>query len=867
MGRIMFPIDPSDEGFLRRSVLQGEVILVLGAGASFASRNKLGEPVKLGEALASVIAEAAGFPYNSESLPTVLSASRPILGDAKLLKIYENEFTDIEPADDIRGLSLFTWKRIYTFSIDDALNNSLQSRVQRPRFYNGMIDQVVESDNLANVQVIKLHGDITNPSHGFIMSDADYASALAHGNHAWYRKVAQDYVSYTPVFIGSRLSEPILSAELERAKRSPTDESGRGYIVTPDNLTAIEISAFRAKGLIHIQAKLLDFVNWLHTISASGTTPRDVLSRTHNFSTEDLDKKISNNDLESASALYPRDMVKIHARAASALPADTNREARRFLRGFPPTWDIAASDIPVWLTPTTDLYENLSSAIVDRERMFVVTGQAGSGKTTAVLQALVRYGREHQDTPIYELTAEVRSVRAALNILQRLHDVPVIVYISDLFVFGDQLSEDIQGYDRGKITVIATARKSEWSEHLSRRFGDAAIRYEYSRFTKDDYQPLIDRLIEYVPSPAFKALSPPERLTRIAHSREQLLIALREATYSQNFADVITNEFEKLPDEDTRLLLVIVGIATAARVGISPGMAKEAYNRVAKLRTFSDAERALDGIVSHLPSGRMFARHEVYVRHIIDDVVGLDALLDCLISISATYTKYGFPIVRNVNKIEAALFRFCWNHKFIFEQCQRRNRLHDGERLYSNFEIDFQLDGHFWLQYGLYLSECGKKADALVMLRRSIEAYPDNPFAVHAYAELQFQVALRRNDFDSTTRQLIGDAVESLERLDARKSDEIDQYPIVTLANLHIGTLVHYGQTEQAKQFSRDYFDRLQQMERRISAERITDAKERLLKYVTLEEWDTRRSDTKKGRNPSWRRPVKRGHSNPPKSR
>jgi len=122
-----------------------------------------------------------------------------------------------------------------------------------------MIDQVVESDNLTNIQVIKLHGDILNPSHGFIMSESEYARVLALGNHSWYRRAAQDYTSYTPIFIGSRLSEPILYAELERAKRLVDEESGRGFVITPDNLSAIDISALRSKGLVHIKATLEDF--------------------------------------------------------------------------------------------------------------------------------------------------------------------------------------------------------------------------------------------------------------------------------------------------------------------------------------------------------------------------------------------------------------------------------------------------------------------------------------------------------------------------------------------------------------------------------------------------------------------------------
>jgi hypothetical protein len=824
---------------LKRSLEQGNVVLVLGAGASAASQNRKRENVKSGLALARYLAQEAGFEYAGETLQVVLSAARPVLGDQRLLRVYTEEFRDIIPADDIRRISNYTWRRLYTWNIDDALDHGLNNKVQRLNRFNGMIDSVVDSDDISTLQVIKLHGDIINPVHGFIMTEAECSSALSGGKHHWYRRAAQDYLSFTPVFIGSSLSEPILFAEIERAKRSPNEEGGRGFVITPDMLTPIQMSALKTKGLVHVPGTLASFLDWVASVLPSGNTPRNVISRTHSFSIDYLEKKVSNSDLEAVSALYPRDMDRIYARAISLRAPEKNNEARRFLRGFPPTWELAASDVPVWLTPSNGLYERISKAVTDRERMFIVTGQAGSGKSTAVMQCLVRYGREHKGVPIYELTSEVRSVRSALGVLQRLHDHPVIIYISDVFVFGDDLADDLKSFQRGKFIVIATARKGEWNEHLERRFGDISAKVEYSRFTRNDYQPLIDRLLQYVPAPAFKALSEPERLRRLSQSNEQLLIALREATYSQNFNDIITNEYEKLPDDDARKLLIIVGLATAARVGIDPGSAREAYKSVAHARSFDAAESALEGIVSLLGSGRIFARHELYIRHIIDNVVDIEMLLQCFSSISSVFTKYPVPVVKNVNKVQAALFRFCWNHKFVYEQCYRRHDILAGIRLYSGFEISFQLDGHFWLQYGLYLKECGRLDDALTMLVRSIEAYPDNPFAVHALAELQFLVALKIPMSDSRLNDLVSSAVKLLEGLDARE-DEIDQYPLVTLANLHVGVLIYIGKDDEAKRFAKIYFDRLKQMEKNISSERVTAAKERVFRYAVLGEWDSR---------------------------
>lgn len=780
------------------------------------------------------------MPYGGETLPVVLTAVKgQILSDQQINRIYQIEYLKTNPSSELSDIFRYTWKRLYTWCIDDTLDNIHGARVQRFRPRNGMADPVVEEDDLAYLQVIKLHGDAGRPDLGLIMSEADYSKTMANGRHAWYGQAGNDYINYTPVFIGSRLAEPILSAELERSKREVGGEGfGRAFLITPDTLSPIQRGSFAARGIVHIEGTLADFAEWLRKTFPAGLTPKDVLGKANNFTDPSKISGLTAQDIGIAHALYPLDMVELVARSATTSAPDHDRDARNFLRGAPPSWMIAASDIPVWLKPTDGLYKSLCDAIDDRSRLFVAIGQSGSGKTTSLLQALVRLGRERQDTPIYELRGTVRSVQAALNLLTRLHDEHVIVYIGDLFLYGDTFSDDIRTIEAGRITIVSTARTGEWRDRLSRRVGSISTTHDFSRFTSEDYKPLIDRLLRYVPAPAFVKMKQGERMQRLKRSREQLLIALREATSSEGFNDTITNEFDKLPDRDTKFFLIINAISTLARVGLPVGTAREVYLKLGKSRSFEAAEDAAAGIVSRLPDGRFHARHELYVRHVIDNVVDLDDVLDSLIAILETFRKYAVPVVKSLNRLDAALFRFCLNNDFIFQQCKKRGKKFAGRRLYAHFEIDFQLDGHYWLQYGLYLASCGEHQEALDKLTKSIEAYPDNPFAVHALAELKLQVAQRRPMLDEVAIALIKSAVESLMHLDTYSGIENDHYPMVTLLNLHVGTLIHHGQRIEAQQHARVYYDRLRVLERRGAGDTVTQAKEKAFRFATTGEWD-----------------------------
>ena len=258
----MFPIGELDCKHLLASLQLGEVVLILGAGASVTSVNAAGDPVKQADALARVLAERAGLDYRGEALPIVLDAVRGhILSDSVIYRIYENEFKGVRPSVELCSLLRYVWRRIYTWYIDDAIDNIVDSRQQRQRFFNGIGDHVVGSDDPLYLQIVKLHGDIGRPDYGFIMTESEYSAALSSDKHAWYKKAAQDYFSYTPVFIGSRLSEPILKAELSRAGRDTNLVPGRAYIITPDDLSPIHSSSFQSRGIIHIRSTLNDFSN------------------------------------------------------------------------------------------------------------------------------------------------------------------------------------------------------------------------------------------------------------------------------------------------------------------------------------------------------------------------------------------------------------------------------------------------------------------------------------------------------------------------------------------------------------------------------------------------------------------------------
>jgi hypothetical protein len=777
-----------------------------------------------------------------------LTAARgEVLSDQQLHTIYAREYQGVQPSPELNRLFSFTWRRLYTWNIDDALLN-VSGQAQRRRPYNGMIDKAVELEGPQQLHMVFLHGEVAKPEHGFIMTEAEYWSAIKSEKHYWYQRAAQDYFAFCPVFIGSSLDEPILAAELERVKRDSRSPSGRAFLVTPDVLTPIKRGSLKARGIIHLQGTLKDFADLLQRELSNGWTAKDVVSSASRFTNEALDA-LTRDDLEIARSLKPIKPAEFRNHANALSTAQRAHFARQFLRGFPPNWTIASSNIPVKLEGTASLARELSKAIQGHEKLFVVAGQSGSGKTTATMMALLEYAEQNKDVDVYELSSDARSPRRAFSLLKKLSAKKAVIFVDDMFLFGEALREDLEGLTNQEITVVSTARSSEWADRLARHYPGLQP-FFFQRFVQKDFDPLIDRLIEYVPSPKFRLLSRKEQREKLKESNSQLLIALRTATESEQFTDIITNEFESLPDDDTRLLLLIVGLGTLARTGISREATRDAYVAIAGTRSFEDALAALDGIVAEGADRRYHARHELYVRHIIEDVATFNDFAASNKAILRTYLKFNIPIVRSVNRIDGYLFRFLFNHDFIFEHASRHEDLTAGRRIYSEFEVDFQLDGHFWLQYGLYLAEMGELDESVDMLRRSVQAFPGNFFAIHALADIQLKVARARSSFDTGTRELVDQAVKSLLLQDAQFTLDVDVYPAVTLANGHLSVLIKHNETAKAKKLAADYFDRLQQLDKKVNSAAVKSMKEKVFRYATLGEWDNKYQGKAKASRP-----------------
>jgi tetratricopeptide (TPR) repeat protein len=518
--------------------------------------------------------------------------------------------------------------------------------------------------------------------------------------------------------------------------------------------------------------------------------------------------------------------------------------AREFYMGRPPTWEIAISDVPAKLAQNQSLRPFLSAAIERRDRFSVVIGQTGCGKSTAVMRELLLLTRDLENVNLVEVSPDVVSLSRTIRAAQKFLDKKfTIFFVPDLYPFGGAMKADIQQIAPGDALVVTTSRESEWHGNFKRYIGGLGQVHEFKRFSAADEPELIDKLGMYVPSPTFAKLTFEQKLKRLQASKRQLLIALREVTESVRFDEMMRDEYIKLNDDAKRTLFGIAAVSSLARAGIRTEMAYSTFESPPINTSFKEALDGLAGVVFADSRERLTVRHDVYSRYILEEVMPFADIVDAITRILVQFTRYEIPIIRSVSRLDGALFKFLLNNNFLFELAHAHGVSEDGLKIYRAFEVPFQADGHFWLQYGLYYDRLGELGKAEEMLRKSIQAYPENIFAEHAHARLRLRIAAREETGDLEADKLMADAVTSLNALDARDPIAMDEYPLVTLAFFHIDALLRREKRELAKTHARDYLTRLKYMERRTTGESVKAAIDQLTIFLATGDWRALRKE------------------------
>lgn len=799
---------------IKKKMLSGEVILFLGAGASISSTNKHGEKICLGNELKEKI--IAYFKINATENDTLgdiynIAKKRSL---QELIGIFTEEFKGTTPSYEYLSLRDYSWKRIYTTNIDDAIENTtrkISSPSQKIIKIHGA-DRITNKESLENLYFIKLNGDIDQPEKGFIFSPEEYGAASANFLN-WYEELGRDFLNYDFIFIGTQINEPVFFHAVQYYKNKASEADTKAYLICP-GISEVKKESLETSNIEVLDAKLSDFISILAELFPKGLKPSDVL-HTKNPWLSITDPKKYN--LSAIKDILPvtNDTLKF--------PTTLENSQRDFYKGFKPTWVDIVEKVPAELSFYKDSLKHIKNSPTGKS--FVLLGPAGSGKTTTLKQ--LAWGLRDSEKVYYiDYTTSLLDALKFINDLEnnRRH----IVFIERISIHIDDL---IEARDR-KLTnnsVLVTAeREGIWISRIKEHFTEKdTSTFATNTITKGDAEQIIEKLEKYGNFTRLKKMKDHQRIKELHDkSSGQLLIGLLETTYGHGYEKIIKDEFRNLDSDDKRAIVFLTAIGTANNVPSSANTIQIALKALNYSENLDNYEHQMKGILTRT-GATLALRHPVYAEKVIYNSASTTEKHKIIKGYLEAFAKYEKPTISNLDKNERTIFKSIINANYL-------HKLLDGRKkeiidIYKSNEKPFESDGLFWLQYALALRKFHENGEALEKLYIAKETWPDSAQISHALAQQLMLMVIER--ISATPESDISTAVEEFRRLE-KLEKIVNVYPLVTLAETHTCASYVVDGVERAKEVSKGYHKEItKKLINKENHERLRACNENLLRF------------------------------------
>jgi len=654
------------------------------------------------------------------------------------------------------------WARIYTLNVDDLPRSAARRfGLPRPLHVVSALREQYEPPPPGKpaLDVVHLNGDIDGIPNEITFSTTQYAERLARPE-PWYVRLVADLVSRPFVFVGTQLEEPSLWQHIElrrsRGGRGTRELRPKSYIVVP------ALDAARRSLLAEYN------VAWLPMDAA--TFQLDVLSKLG------AARQTGLRLLERQTAANPFELRSIPL--VSAL-SNTPAQSSQFLIGEAPNWTDIHGGRAVRRASDEDLWPGVQHMLTSpaAKGVVVVTGTAGSGKSTALMRVALRMNAD--GTAVGWVDSEGSLSPHEIRSGMRAGDAPSVLCIDDADMYGSELSSMVRELclRPPHPLIIVAVRSGRIDLVLHEKLIQEIPFREFAMppLADNDIDALIDVLaLENRLGILLGKSRDEQRAAFRDQAGRQLLVAMIQATSGRRFEEKAVDELTEL-GADGRVY-GIIAVASAYRFGLQRneillGLG-ESTNAV--LNTVDMLIRRHIVRVGH--DGSIWARHRVIAEVIRDELQksgAIKELLQGLAHVGATQV--------NPNLSRSArpwrLLRHVINHDFLI----RVIGPDPGRELYGEIENLLRWDYHFWLQRGSLEVEVGDLDLAENFLNQARALSPTDFYVQTEYSYLLFRKAI-----DNPTAMLAPafarEATETLEGL-IERNGERDVYAFHVLGS------------------------------------------------------------------------------------
>lgn len=478
------------------SLRAGQYNLLLGSGISLDSYNVRGRLPDADQLRSELCTE------KNANTNTTLQRVFPLLNAKEIESLVTSRFLNCTAGPSVAQLPSFVWKRIFTFNIDDAVEDAYksQSAMQALKSLN-FTDTYEDTGPLTEVSIVHLHGSADRATDGYVFSIQDYVRSMQDHN-AWMLVLSQLMPSEPFILIGTSLNEPDLEYYLSSRRTSvPRTDRGPSVYVSrsPDAVTRHDCERF---GLTLFHGTSVDFFSYCQK-NIPPVTPQQLIP------TEQR-RLLPLTITESKRASFWADFELV---PAIVEPTDA-ANVPRFLYGHKPTWgDLSAGfDVarPVSGSITAKVQKPSDSS---NNQLLLLLDQPGSGKTTIlnrVAYELARSGHAVVNCTSLSRLEPLDTVEA----LNALRKSPIVV-VDDFATQATPLATILEHSKLRRDLVVIGAERSYRENYIKQALGGIFfLKCKTGKLEANDVNSLVERYFTFGVLGTHEALEPTSDLSR-----------------------------------------------------------------------------------------------------------------------------------------------------------------------------------------------------------------------------------------------------------------------------------------------------------------------------------------------------------------
>lgn len=741
---------------LRDQFSNGSAILFLGAGFSLAAKTTAGKRVPAAASLTKQLWDLC-FPSEPFDSTTQLQDIFETAQNQKpkdLAHLLRAAFTvnpDSCPDWYLRLLTM-PWLRIYTLNIDDLVSKILATAPSSRQFRS--ISAITERNAIfddSRLSIIHLNGTLDDIPNNVTFSRSQYAQRA--GLDPAYAQLKNDLLFRSIVFVGASMEEGPMWQHLElrgaAAARGQRELRPRSYLVVPT--------------LNRSKESLLSRYNIAWLPMAAGDFENSILNRM------DEERLAGHKFLRQLGD--PTSGQRDHFDRVADLAADGGSASEEYLLGAEPIWDDVTSNRIANRACFDELWEKIGDlrASPTPSRFIVVTGTAGTGKSSALMTTAMRLEADGMAAA----WLDANTYYSRFGFRKALTNGPKFgaLFINDSDIYDARLSSlvrDALEHDP-RLLVVCEARSGKVDRIVNQHELSEiqSIEYTIPSLVDDDIDAILDVLDREQRLGKLKGMSRDERrhvFQRLAG--RQLLVAMHIATHGSDFEDRAIDELnEMLPEQ--QFMYGLICVTSAHRYTLRQediGIACS-HGGTEWLQTL-DALTRRKLILPH--KGNSFrARHRMIAQFVYDSLVQagkLHGVVRAIIQLAATKTtQYSSKV-----SVYSRMLRTFMNHNLM----KRAVGLEQAREIYGDFQDALDWNYHFWLHRGALELETDNLDRAENFLNQAKSINDNDVFIDNELAYLAFKKAISHPTHEQSP-DLIEEAISTLNDVVNRRPDQM----------------------------------------------------------------------------------------------